>query len=249
MKPNPETRLGSLLITFAGHLTRWLLLGIGASLRIRIIEGREHLDRLQAEPRPVIVSHWHDRTFIAAHFLYRQLHRKGLDLTLLASQSRDGEIVSRMVKTWGIETVRGSTSRGGLRALRSIHRAIVRRGSSPILVPDGPRGPAYEPKAGALVLAQTSGAPILPLGFAARSCWHLRSWDRLIVPKPFSKIAIAIGEPVEMPTQLDSEALEEARLRLEGILDGVTRRAEQAVGKIFAKDLPPDASVDKGSEA
>lgn len=238
MKPNPETRLGSLLITLAGHLVRWLLLAIGATLRVRIVDGEAHLRQLQDEPRPVIVSHWHDRTFLSAHFLYRQLHRKGVGLTLLASQSRDGEIVSRMVKTWGIETVRGSASRGGMLAIRSIHRAIVRRGSSPILVPDGPRGPAYEPKAGVVVLAQTSRAPILPLGFAACNPWHLKSWDRLIVPKPFSKIAVVIGEPIEMPGRLDSEELETARLHIADALDDVTRRAEHALGGTFAKDAP-----------
>ncbi|MEM1179314.1 MAG: lysophospholipid acyltransferase family protein [Acidobacteriota bacterium] len=228
MKLDPNSRLGSAVLSLAGHLVRLLLLGIGATLRLEIIGGQERLRVLQETPEPVILSFWHERTFISAHFLYHQLHRRGFDITLLASLSRDGEMVTRMVRTWGIETVRGSASRGGRKALRAIHRAITRRGSSPIMIPDGPRGPAHAFKVGVAVLAQTTSAPILPLGFAAQKCWRLRSWDRLIVPKPFSRVAVVVGEPQKVDASLNSEELDATRIHLEEVLNDVTARAERA---------------------
>lgn len=228
LKFDPASRAGSILLRFAGHLARLLLLGIGATLRLEVVDGGGRLRALQEEPRPVILSFWHERTLLSAHFLYRQLHLRGFDITLLASLSRDGEIASRMARAWGIETVRGSASRGGLKALRSIHRAITRRGSSPIMVPDGPRGPAHSFKVGVAVLAQTSGAPVLPLGFAAQKCWRLRSWDRLIVPRPFSRVTVVVGEPQTVAPDLDTEQIEAERARLEDVLNDVTRRAEDA---------------------
>jgi len=137
-------------------------------------------------------------------------------------------MVTRMVRAWGIETVRGSASRGGMKALRAIHRAVTRRGSSPIMVPDGPRGPVHVFKVGVAVLAQTSGAPILPLGFAAEKCWRLRSWDRLIVPRPFSRVTVVVGEPQSVAKDLDSEQLEAERKRLEELLEEVSRRARES---------------------
>ena len=223
-----ESRIGRLALWLAGHLSRWLLLLLGSTCRLQVVAGADVLRRLQDSPRPVILSFWHDRTFLSAYFLYRQLHRKGFDITLLASHSRDGEMVTRMVKAWGITTVRGSASRGGRAALRGVHRAIVRRGSSPIMIPDGPRGPAYEFKVGVAVLSQLSGAPILPLGFAARRCFYLRSWDRMIVPKPFTRIAVVVGEPQTVAAGLSSEELEAERARLQSVLDEVKERAEEA---------------------
>ena len=225
MKVDPTSRFGSFVLGIAGHLVRFLLLAIGATLRLEVIEGQDRLVSLQNQPRPVILSFWHESTFLSAHFLYHQLHRRGFNITLLASLSRDGEMVTRMVKAWGIETVRGSASRGGLKALRAIHRAITRRKSSPIMIPDGPRGPAHVFKVGVAVLAQVSGAPILPLGFHAEKCWRLRSWDRLVIPRPFSRVTVVVGEPQSVSKDLTSDELEVERERLEELLKDVSRRA------------------------
>ncbi|MEM8932039.1 MAG: hypothetical protein AAGE94_12745, partial [Acidobacteriota bacterium] len=110
-----------------------------------------------------------------------------------------------------------------------VHRAISKGKSSPIMVPDGPHGPQYHFKVGVLVLAQTSGAPILPLGFAVDRCWHLKSWDRLIVPKPFSRAVVVVGRPEPIAADLAGEAQEAERQRLEARLDALTRQAEAAV--------------------
>ena len=118
MKVNPDSRFGRLTLSLAGHLARWLLLGLSATLRARVVEGAERLEQVRAAGSPVILSFWHDRSFLSAAFLYRALHLRGLHITLLASQSRDGEMVTRMVKAWGIDTVRGSATRGGRAADR-----------------------------------------------------------------------------------------------------------------------------------
>ena len=234
-----DSRHGSLLIGIGARLARWLMLAFGCTWRIKIVAGSEHVDSLLAEPRPVLVSFWHNRLFAFSYFVYRRLHRRGIDLTLLASQSRDGELVTRVAKGWGLNVVRGSASRGGVAALRGLHRAVTRGGSSPIMIPDGPRGPLYHFKVGVAVLAQTSRAPILPFGIAANRFFNLKSWDRIIVPWPFSRVAITVGEPQVVERGLSEEELEAERQRLEGLINDLTRQAEEAVGAVdVARESP-----------
>jgi len=225
-----HTRKGSFLVGVAAWILRWLLRLLVASCRLRVVAGREHLETLLGNPRPVILSFWHNRSFLAAPFCIRSLHRRGFAITLLASRSRDGELVTRVFRPWGIDTVRGSASRGGREALRALHRAITRKGSSPIVIPDGPRGPLYDFKVGVAVLAQMSQAPILPLGFAVRRAWRIRSWDRMFVPAPFTRITVTVGEPQEVPRGLGTEELEAERQRLQKVLDDVTAEAAAAAG-------------------
>jgi lysophospholipid acyltransferase (LPLAT)-like uncharacterized protein len=223
-----NSRFGRVVLGLAGQLVRLLLVVVGSTWRIEVVAGQDVLRRILADQRPAILCFWHNRLVLSAYFLYRRVHGEGFPLTLLASQSRDGELVTQMVKSWGIDTVRGSATRGGRQALRAIHRAITQNRSSPVMTPDGPKGPLYHFKAGVAVLAQTTGAPILPLGFAARSAWALRSWDRIVVPRPFTRIAVTLGEPQHLPKDLSSEALETERQRLEQLLLDLTQQAEAA---------------------
>ncbi len=225
-----DSRYGSILIGVGAGLARWIMLTLGWTWKTRVVAGQQYLDALLAKPRAVILSFWHNRLFLSGPFVYKSLLGKGLPITLLASQSRDGELVTRVCKRWGIHTVRGSASRGGLQAMRAIHRAIKRQQSSPIMIPDGPRGPLYYFKPGVVVLAQMSQAPILPYGIAARKFWSLESWDRIVVPRPFTDVAVVIGEPQLVSRELSSEQLETERQRLEEMLNDLTRQAEAAVG-------------------
>ena len=140
---------------------------LGASYRY-VVSRPERLDAL-LRGGPVVLAMWHDQAFAAARFLDRRLHHAGLGLTVIASQSRDGELVARLAGKLGIPVVRGSTSRGGRGAILALHRALVKHGSSPLLAPDGPRGPRHVAKSGAVLLAQFGQAPIVPLAFAAAS--------------------------------------------------------------------------------
>ncbi len=225
-----HTRVGSWLVTLGAWMARVFLLLVGATYRLDVLAGGELIEEARRERKPYILSFWHNRSILASWFLYNQLIRRGYDILVLASLSRDGELVTRVARQWGLSVVRGSASRGGLNAVRAIHRALRRQGSSPIMIPDGPRGPLYDFKVGVVILAQMSGEPILPMGFAARRFWALKSWDRLIVPWPFSKVTVVVGEPQSLPRGLTTEELDAERVRLQALLDELTRRAEDALG-------------------
>ena len=213
----------------AALLLRALFATLGRTWRFEV-DNREVLEGLTADPGPIIISLWHHQLFPAAYFLTRELHRKGFKLTLLASQSRDGELVVRFARYLEVYTVRGSSSRGGMAAIRALHRSIVRERSSPLVVPDGPRGPQFECKPGAVLLAQFSQVPILPLGLAAEREWRLGSWDRMFIPKWRSRVAVSIGDLQTVPRQVTEEERERARAELEETLNRLRREAEKAVG-------------------
>jgi len=223
MKPRSE---------WAQSLAAWgirvALRGLGSTWRLQVVGGEAAIDRLLAQQRPVLLSFWHDQSLVVGWFLQNVLRRRDFAITLLASHSRDGEIIARVGKAWGLEAIRGSASRGGSAALRRLYRAVVRHHSSPIMIPDGPRGPIYRCKAGVVVLAQTSGAPIQPLAGAARSSWHLRSWDRMIVPRPFTTVRIVIGEALTIPSGGGAQDLAERQAEVEKRLDGTAQAARTA---------------------
>lgn len=231
MRIDPTTRKGRLLLAIGAFLLRQIIRLLGSTCRLRIASGEEHLAVL--DDGAAVLSYWHQRTILAApFFLRRLLGRDRRDLTLLVSQSRDGELVSRVASRWRFRLVRGSASRGGMQAMRSLYRSMRTTGTSPLMIPDGPRGPAQSFKPGVAVLAQMAQAPILPMAFATRRGWRLRSWDRLIVPKPFAEIVVVVGPPQPVARGLDSAALEMERARLETLLDTVTDEADRhAIGR------------------
>jgi len=200
---------------------------LAASYRY-VIARPERLESLVASG-PVVLTLWHDQAFAAVRFLHRRLHRGGLALTVIASQSRDGELVARFAAPLGVPVVRGSTSRGGRGAILALYRALARHRSSPLLLPDGPRGPRHRAKAGAILLAQFGQAPVVPLAFVADRGTRLRSWDRMTVPHPWARVAVAIGEPRRVPRQLDAGALESERAGLEAALDALALEAAAAL--------------------
>jgi lysophospholipid acyltransferase (LPLAT)-like uncharacterized protein len=134
--------------------------------------------------------------------------------------------MAEFARRFGLAIVRGSSSRGGLEALRELARAL-RAGEDVAMVPDGPRGPACRLQGGIVVLAATTGAPIVPVGVAAWPARRLASWDRFMVPVPFARCAVAFGSLVEVKRHDDREA---ARARVEGALDEATAAADALVG-------------------
>ena len=228
--PAPETRppypwwLG--LVARIGILVLDLLM---PTLRLRVGAGREHLDRVADSDRPVIFAFWHNRLVICGEWIQRNMISERRPVALLTSLSRDGELAARMSGIRGYRSVRGSSSRGGLGSLRSLHRAI-RSGASTATAPDGPRGPSQVAQPGTVMLAKLSGAPIVPLAYAASRCWRLRSWDRLVVPKPFSRVVVTAGEPIEVPGKLSHDELAAATAELERRLNELVEQAETALG-------------------
>lgn len=217
------------------RFVRWI---IGLTLRDRIVAGEDLLRKMQSEPTPMILVYWHERTFLASDFTQEHLNRKGVHLTAMTSRSRDGGLIARLAAGWGYDIIRGSNSNGGAVALRAMVKAVKRNKTTAIIVPDGPRGPIYDFKAGALALSQLTQAPILPVGLAVERCWRIKSWDRMIIPKPFGRMAIVLGEPILIERGKQDDELEAARLAVARSLDAATRQAEEALGGVF-----PDLTV------
>ena len=230
MRLEPDTRLGS----FATSVTVWLIDALirllARSWRLEVVEGAAVLDGVLGAGQPVIFCFWHNRIVPAAGLLLRRIAPAGMDVTLLSSPSRDGELSTRFMRRHGARVVRGSSSRGGARALRRILRVVRRHGSSPIVIPDGPKGPAYRFKTGVLGMSQMTGAPILLLGFAAERAWTVGTWDRMILPKPFSRVAVSVALADPVPRGLPEDALEARRREGEDRLAALDRTAEAAVG-------------------
>ncbi len=231
MRADIAARLARARTALAAALLSWFVRALGRTWRIEVAEGRRHLDALRDGGPPAILALWHDQVVLGAYYTGVRMARAGVDLTALASRSGDGELVARVMRRWGARVVRGSSSAGGREAMWALRAAVRRRGSSPIVVPDGPRGPARRPKRGVLVLARTSGAPVLALGFASDRRWRLNSWDRTIVPKPFARVRVCVrrfeaGRPSGDGPGRDSDRGERRRLR--SALNEATRRAEAA---------------------
>lgn len=231
MRADIATRLKRGRRALATTLLGWFVEALGRTWRIEIAEGREHLDRLAAGGPPAILAFWHDRVILGAYFTGARMARgEGVDVTALTSRSGDGELVARIMRRWGARIVRGSSSAGGREAMWALRAVVRRRGSSPILVPDGPRGPARHLKRGILVLARVSGAPVLAMGLASDRHWRLNSWDRMTIPKPFARVRVCVrrfeadrhsgGDPDHGSDSGD-------RHRLESLLNEVTRRADE----------------------
>lgn len=172
--------------------------------RVDSVQGTEHLKTLLENGQACIPCYWHQQQIFCMRYLLDVTNSdQRLKLGYLISPSADGDIATNMFGNQGIHIIRGSATRGGAQALREIYLKIRQEGISPIVTPDGPTGPIYECKPGVAMLSQLSKAPLLPLAYAASSGWYLKSWDRFLLPRPFSRIAISVGEPL-MVTKADS---------------------------------------------
>jgi lysophospholipid acyltransferase (LPLAT)-like uncharacterized protein len=146
------------------------------------------------------------------------------------SQHRDGDIATRALERWGIRSVRGSATRGGAAGFLQLVNAF-RNGYDLAVVPDGPRGPRYVVKRGIIHLGKATGAPIIPVTYAATRRRQLRNWDRFIIPLPFSRIVYIVGEPLQVPHDLSDERAEALRLELESRLNAITTAADARVAR------------------
>jgi hypothetical protein len=158
------------------------------------------------------------------YFLY---HYRGSGGNILVSRSDDGEIIARVMKLFGFKIVRGSKSGGGLRAFHELSRTL-KNGEHAAVTPDGPRGPGYRAHEGVIALAGRTGCPILPMTNAFRRKKTFQSWDRFILPCPFTRGVVVYGEPLFVPREADLRDLEAKRLELENRLNEITERADAA---------------------
>jgi lysophospholipid acyltransferase (LPLAT)-like uncharacterized protein len=187
------------------------------------IEGARHYDDLVRTDRPPILALWHGRILPAT------LYWRGRGIVAMTSENFDGEWVARLMGRFGFRAARGSTSRGGSRALVQLRRELA-AGHTAAFTVDGPRGPARVAQPGAVWLAGATGSPLLPFHIEADRYWTADSWDKTLIPKPFSRIAIAIGEPFDVGGTSD-ETIEESRQELERRLAALEVRATALLRK------------------
>lgn len=196
--------------------------------RIERVLGQEHAEAALATGKPIIPCFWHQRILFCVHYVMG-LRARGIKIGFLVSPSKDAELAARLIDRLGAYSIRGSSTRTGARAMRDLYQAITRDGVSPVTTPDGPTGPPQIFKPGTAMLAQLSGAPMLPISYAARKIWYLNTWDRFIIPHPFTRVVIAVGKPRYVERGLPSEALEVVRREMEHTLQDLERAAAAAV--------------------
>jgi len=215
----------AVLTALAPAATAAIVRSLGATLRIRAV-GVDALAPRWRAGQPLIYAVWHGR-IVMMPWLNAWLRRTrgARRAAVLASRSRDGEVVSRYVARFGLATIRGSSSRGGAGALRQLV-ATVRAGEDVAVVPDGPRGPRRQLQPGVVTLAALTGAPIVPLAFAARPAHRLASWDEQLVPWPFARSVLVFGETIAVPRDADRQR---AVKEVERALNDTTADADRMV--------------------
>jgi cation diffusion facilitator family transporter len=197
------------------------------------IHGRPGFERARAavrESKSLIPVFWHQHLLFGARALL-DLRDDGLKVGFLISASVDGTAPAMLVQRIGGHVIRGSSTHTGARALRDYYETIVKQQVSPAITPDGPRGPVHEFKPGAVVLAQLTGRPILPISIAASRTWRFRTWDEFELPLPFCRVVIAYGEPVRMPRGLDAESLARMQVEMARTLQELQGEARAALTK------------------
>jgi lysophospholipid acyltransferase (LPLAT)-like uncharacterized protein len=210
------------MVSIIPHLVYIFLAILRRTFRIRHLN-REGVDRLWEQGGNAIVLFWHGR-LLAMPFCYARNRGK-----VLISRHRDGELITRVVKRFGIGAVRGSHRKEG--ALSSIREMIkeVEKGTDMAITPDGPKGPRYHMKQGIIELARLSGRPIVLLTYSASRRKVFDSWDKFMLPYPFSTILFLWGDPVYIGREVDAKAIEDKRQEMERNLIALTERADQLV--------------------
>jgi lysophospholipid acyltransferase (LPLAT)-like uncharacterized protein len=222
----PLRRFGYRLLAPLGHavLRLWW-----STCRIVAVSGEENFEAALSRAPSMLPCYWHQHELFCARWLLLQMPR--IRLGFLISPSVDGEVPAMIARRLGAEVIRGSSTHTGARALRDYYQLLVKENVSPVITPDGPKGPRFRFKPGAILLAQISGRPMVPMAYAASKAW-LVAWDKFVLPRPFARIALAIGEPVWVERGLavnDPAQLEPLQRRMELALHEQFRRAKTAL--------------------
>jgi lysophospholipid acyltransferase (LPLAT)-like uncharacterized protein len=207
------------LITWVGFLVVRI---IGPTLRLSVSFEDGAPESLEA--RPLILAFWHSCIFPAIYAW------RDLQIRVMSSDSFDGEYTGRIIRKFGFVKVRGSSSKGAVRALLGMRREIE-QGWSVAFTIDGPRGPRFVAKPGPVVLARATGAPMVAFHIALENPWVLNTWDKSMIPKPFSKALLRISRKISVPEDSGDAERERFHAELQAALDRVREFAEENVGK------------------
>ena len=213
---------------------KWRLIGLAGKLLIDFLfvfapieeKGYAAVARL-IESRRFIFAFWHSRILLLS-YVYKRLNA-----SIMVSNSADGEVIAQVLKRHGHKTIRGSTRKGGLRAL--MHQiADMRKQERPgVVIPDGPQGPRHKVQPGVILLAQKTRCPIIPLAYSSSRRIVFGSWDRFILPIPWARGVITYGRPIEVPARADAETITRRTRQLEQELNRITAQADAHFGHTF----------------
>jgi lysophospholipid acyltransferase (LPLAT)-like uncharacterized protein len=192
---------------------------VGCTLRWQV-EGKDNLDSIRLAGKRMIYTFWHGRIFLATYFF------RNRGIVVMTSQNKDGEYIARVIKRFGYGAARGSSSRGAKGALVEMVHELRRKHKDVALTIDGPRGPRYIAKPGAVWIAAKTGAAILPFHMTPQRSWVLKSWDLFHFPKPFSRVLVLMGTPIYVRPEADEEELSTAQAALQRSLDDLLHRGD-----------------------
>lgn len=192
---------------------------IGQTIRYET-DGWENFQKIERDGKIPIYSFWHDRIFAGTYFF------RNRGIVVITSRSFDGEYIARFIRRFGYGAVRGSSTRGGVGALVEMIR-LMKRGSPTGVTVDGPKGPRHIAKAGAVILAKKTGNPLMPFVVETRKFWTVNSWDKLQIPRPFTRARVFICEPIYVAADAGEAEIENKRLELQRKLDAAVELGKQ----------------------
>jgi len=213
-----------ILFAIVAPITAGIIRAIWATYRYQV-HGGEKLEELVKTGTPMVFAFWHEG-IMALGWYTAGLLKLGAKVSYLISPSVDGELGVQILAQFGGIAVRGSATRSGVSALRGLYRAIRRDKQSPAITLDGPKGPPRYCKPGAVMIARMAGVPVAPMACAARRSWRPRTWDRHLVPMPFTRVVIMVGEPYTIAADGGENDLEEHRSELETRVNSLLQEAE-----------------------
>lgn len=227
--PRQMTPMRRLAYRVLAPLAEGIIRLVWSLCRAPRIIGTEHLTESLAHHPALIPVFWHQHQLYCGRLLL-DARAQGLEPAFLVSPSVDGEIGAILIERFGAHAIRGSSTRTGARALRDIYAVLMQRNWSPVMTADGPRGPRFEFKAGAILLAQMSGRPMLPMAYAASRA-ILFHWDRFVIPLPLARIVVAVGPPQYVPRTQGTAELARLQEAMKQQLHALYGQARDALGR------------------
>jgi len=218
------TRLRRLYYFLGMPILRGLLrLGV-STYRVEAVIGAENIEPYLDGKATCAPMYWHQHHVLCST-LVKSWVKRGFKACFLISGSVDGEVPERIARSWGAEVIRGSANQSGALALRDM-QAMMKRGYSIVTTADGPGGPIYEIKPGAIVMARIGGVPVAPIACAASRVWELPRWDKFMIPLPFCRVVLAIGKPYTIPAGVALDAIEPHRLAVQEAVMSLMQQCE-----------------------
>ena len=214
------------LIVWAGY---WFIRLLGPTLRVSV--SYEEGAQKTLDERPLVASFWHS-CMVPATYIFRNM-----GIRVMSSFSYDGEYMGRIIKRFGFVAVKGSSSRNPIRALLGLRRALD-EGWTVAFTLDGPRGPRHKVKPGPVGLGKSSGLPLTTFHAAVEKAWVLNSWDRMMIPHPFSRVLVRVGKLIHVPNDATGQDVERYTAELQASLDRVCEYSEANVSKVGSSEFP-----------